>query len=78
MFMQYTAILIIIILWGVLSSLSIIEFSPYCKELSTLKQFAVVLVCLIGGPIFGINQILTEILNIILPGGWDDNDTPKY
>lgn len=66
--------IIICILWGLLSILSMIEYIPYAKDLKGADRIIFFLVFLIGGPAFGINQVLTTILDCILPEGWDDND----
>jgi hypothetical protein len=65
---------IAMILWGVLSTISIIDYIPYAKNLKGFNLAVFFLVFLIGGPIFGINQILTTLLDCILPEGWDDDD----
>lgn len=64
----------IIILWGTLSTLAFLDYLPEIKELPTGDFLLCSLVFLIGGPIFGINQILMAILECILPEGWDDDD----
>ena len=66
--------IIISILWGILSTISIIQYIPYAKDLKGLGRVVFFLVFLIGGPVFGINQILTTLLDCILPEGWDDDD----
>lgn len=65
---------IISILWGTLSTISIIEYLPYAKDLKGFDRVVFFLIFTIGGPVFGINQILTTLLDCILPEGWDDND----
>ena len=71
-------ILIITILWLSFGALAITQYAPCAKGLSTKRQIALVLICLVGGPIFGMGQILEEILNVILPGGWNDDDNFKF
>lgn len=66
--------IIITILWGTLSTISIIDYLPHAKDLKGLDLIVFYLVFLIGGPVFGINEILTSILELILPEGWDDDD----
>ena len=68
------AYVIIAILWGTLSTISIIDYLPHVKDLKGLDLIVFYLVFLIGGPVFGINEILTSILELILPEGWDDDD----
>lgn len=65
---------IIAILWGTLSIVSSIDYIPYAKNLKGLDLAVFFLVFLIGGPIFGINTILTALLDCILPEGWDNDD----
>ena len=71
---------IISILWGTLSTVSIIEYLPYAKDLRGVDKIIFFLIFAIGGPVFGINQILTTLLDCILPEGWNDDDdfNPKY
>lgn len=66
--------ILVIILWVTLSTLAYLEYVPEMGDLSIGEFLICVLVFLIGGPVFGINQILTAILECILPEGWDDND----
>lgn len=65
---------IICILWGILSTVSIIEYIPYAKDLKGVDKIVFFLIFAIGGPVFGMNQILTTLLDCILPEGWDDDD----
>ena len=44
------------------------------QQLQGWKLIAFFLVFTIGGPIFGINQILTTILDCLFPEGWDDDN----
>ena len=69
-----TSYVITIILWGILSIAASLDYIPYAKNLKGLDRVVFILVFLIGGPIFGINQILTTLLDCILPEGWDDDD----
>lgn len=72
--MELWSNLFIGILWGTLSIISIIEYLPYAKDLKTFERIIFFLIFIIGGPIFGINQVLTSLLDCILPEGWDDDD----
>lgn len=71
-----TSSIIIIILWNVMSMLVMIEYAPYCKDLSWQDKFLVSIIFWIGGPIFTIANILETILDCILPEGWGDDDDP--
>jgi hypothetical protein len=56
-----------------------LEYIQACKDLSIIEQIAVSLIFLIGGPVFAISNVLTGILDLILPEGWDDdNDSKRY
>ena len=72
--MELWSNLFIGILWGTLSIISIIEYLPYAKDLKTFERIIFFLIFIIGGPIFGINQVLTSLLDCILPEGWDVDD----
>ena len=61
------------ILWGVFAMMTAIEYAPYCKDLSFTKRMIVLIICL-AGPIFAINNILSSLLDMILPEGWNDDD----
>ena len=65
--------IITIILWSVMSLLIMIQYAPYCKDLSWQDQFLVGLIFLIGGPIFAMANVLEAILDCILPEGWGDD-----
>lgn len=69
--------IIITILWFICSAMCMIQFLPACAQLSKWESAMVFFICLIGGPIFALNNILTELLNAILPEGWDDDDDFK-
>ena len=68
--------IIITLLWSAMSMLVMIEYAPYCKDLSWQDQLLVGIIFWIGGPIFTIANILEAILNCILPEGWGDDDDP--
>ena len=69
--------IIIIILWFGFSALAAIEYAPFCVNLSKKDQFIVAIIFMIGGPIFALSNILSAILDCLLPEGWDDDDGPK-
>ena len=68
------ATIIICILWMVLSILAFSEYADSCGGLSSADMLLVSLIFIIGGPFFAIANILTMILDSILPDGWDDDD----
>jgi hypothetical protein len=45
---------------------------PQLAQLTPGKLIIALLICNLGSLIFLINNILTDILNVILPEGWDD------
>lgn len=67
--------IIIGILWSTISTLSMIQYIHHAKNLKNVDKFIFFLIFAIGGPVFGINQILTTLLDCILPEGWDDDDS---
>jgi hypothetical protein len=72
--MGHIAIFIISILWITLSFNAMLSYLPMAQGLKGLNLFVFFLIFMIGGPIFGINQILTSLLDCILPEGWDNDD----
>lgn len=67
--------IIIVLLWGVISTLEFIEYVPFIKEIkSKYDKFIVLLIFLISGPIFAITNVLNYVLDILMPEGWDDED----
>ena len=68
--------IIIAILWSAMSLLVMIEYAPYCKDLSWQDLLMVGIIFIIGGPIFTIANVLEAILDCFLPEGWGD-DGPK-
>lgn len=68
---------LLVILWITLSLNAFIGYAALVSELPWLDKIIVCLVFMIGGPAFGINQILTAILDLIFPEGWDDEDGTK-
>ena len=74
---QIIYVIIIIILWGTLSTISFMEYVDAAKDLKGWSQILFFFIFIIGGPIFGINQILTALLDTLLPEGWDDDDFNK-
>lgn len=67
--------IIIVLLWGAISTLEFIEYVPFIKEIkSKYDKFIVLLIFLIGGPFFAITNVLNYVLDILMPEGWDDED----
>ena len=67
--------IIIILLWGVISTLEFIEYIPFIKEIkSNYDKFIVLLIFLISGPFFAITNVLNYVLDVLMPEGWDDED----
>ena len=65
--------LIALILWATTSLLVMIQYAPYCKDLSVFDKGAVGIIFIIGGPFFAIANVLEAILDCYLPEGWDDD-----
>lgn len=65
---------IITILWSILSLLTALQIFPNCKGVEGINKIVVILIVIFGGPFFAITNILEELLNMILPEGWDDDD----
>ena len=70
--MEITMI-IIMILWATMSLLVMIQYAPYCKELTLTEKFIVGFIFIIGGPFFAIANVLEALLDCFLPEGWDED-----
>lgn len=64
--------IIIAVLWSVCSLLVMLQYAPYCKDMSRADFMLAGVIFIIGGPFFAIVNVLEGILNIIMPEGWDD------
>ena len=63
-----------------MSLLIMVQYAPYCKDLSEKDKWIVGIIFMIGGPILVAANIIEAILDCILPEGWgSDDDNPwKY
>ena len=66
--------IIIILLWFGFSAIAAIEYAPFYKDLSIKHKFFIIIIFAIGGPIFALNNVLTSLLDCILPEGWDNDE----
>lgn len=64
--------LIIIILWSIISLVIMIQYAPFCKNLSETDKIIVGIIFIIGGPIFAAANVLESLLDCFLPEGWDN------
>lgn len=71
-------ILIIVILWAVLSALAYMEVAPATKKLKEDDATLVRILFMICGPAFAITTIANEILDNVLPEGWDDDEGSNF
>ena len=51
--------------------------AAYCKNLNKVEKTIVILIFILAGPIFAISNVLQELLNVILPEGWNNEDDFK-
>lgn len=68
---------LIFLLWGLLSISLFVGTAAYCKNLNKIEKTIVILIFILAGPIFAISNVLQELLNIILPEGWNNEDDFK-
>lgn len=66
--------IIILILWAACSLLVMVQYAPYCAEMSTGDYILAGIIFIIGGPFFIITNILETILDNIMPEGWDQDN----
>lgn len=71
-------VVIIIILWAVLSALAYMEVAPGVKKLKEDDATLIRIIFMICGPAFAITTIANEILDSVLPEGWDDDEGNNF
>ena len=67
---------IITIMWLAIFAMLSFQYMDILTTISPEKQLAALLIFLIGAPCFLIVNVLEEVLDYILPGGWDDDEGP--
>ncbi|MGN1158126.1 MAG: hypothetical protein ACI4TK_18300 [Agathobacter sp.] len=67
---------IITIMWLAIFAMLSFQYMDILTTVSPGKQLAALFVFLIGAPCFLIVNVLEEVLDCILPGGWDDDEGP--
>ena len=65
--------IMIAILWAVCSLLVMVQYAPFCVGMPRTDLLIVGTIFIIGGPFFAIGNILTAILDLMMPEGWDDD-----
>ena len=67
---------IITVMWLAIFAMLSFQYMDILTTVSPGKQLAALLIFLIGAPCFLIVNVLEEVLDYILPGGWDDDEGP--
>lgn len=67
---------IITVMWLAIFAMLSFQYMDILTTVSPGKQLAALFVFLIGAPYFLIVNVLEEVLDYILPGGWDDDEGP--
>lgn len=67
---------IITIMWLAIFTMLSFQYMDILTTVSPGKQLAALFVFLIGAPYFLIVNVLEEVLDYILPEGWDDDEGP--
>ena len=61
-----------------LSALAYIEVAPAAKKLKEDDATLIRIIFMICGPAFAITTIANEILDSVLPEGWDDDEGNNF
>lgn len=64
-------------LWMIIGMLISVNHADVLSEVEPWQSLAAMLIFLVGGPFFVVVTILEFFLDVILPGGWDDDDDFK-
>ena len=67
---------IITTMWLAIFAMLSFQYIDILTIMSPGKQLAALFIFLIGAPFFLIVEVLEEVLDYILPGGWDDDEGP--
>ena len=67
---------IITVMWLAIFAMLSFQYIDILTTISPGKQLAALFIFLIGAPFFLIVEVLEEVLDYILPGGWDDDEGP--
>ena len=67
---------IITVLWLAIFAMLSFQYMDILTTVSPEKQLAALFIFLIGAPCFLIVNVLEEVLDYILPEGWDDDEGP--
>ena len=67
---------IITIMWLAIFFFFCFQYMDIITTILPEKQLAALFIFLIGAPCFLIVNVLEEVLDYILPGGWDDDEGP--
>lgn len=71
--------IICFILWLVMASSVAFQYRDEIQEMEFSKQITVLIIFAVGGPFFAITNILSSLLDIFMPEGWnDDDDIERY
>lgn len=63
-----------IVFWIIFAIISMKDYLIYFNELNNWNKAMFLLVFIMAGPMFILVNIFTEILDNILPDGWEEND----
>ena len=64
-------------LWIIIGMLISINHAKVLSQIKSWQSLIAILIFLVGGPFFVVVTILEFFLDVILPGGWDDDDDFK-
>lgn len=67
---------VITVMWLAIFAMLSFQYMDILTTVSPEKQLAALFIFLIGAPCFLIVNVLEEVLDCILPGGWDDDGGP--
>ena len=56
----------------------ILGYTNLEEKIEKKNIFFIIIICIIGAPIFALNQVLTMLLSLFIPEGWDDDDKFGY
>lgn len=67
----------IVIGWFIFASLSLLEITPMCADLTFPKKFVIILLVSLAGPFLAITSVVEGILELLIDD-WPDDKTSGF
>ena len=66
--------MIIYILWIAIAGITILQYKDSLSEVQGWTRAIAICILIVGSPFVAVGTLVSDILDIILPPGWNDGD----